>query len=191
MNSYEPTCNSVKKLSVASIRRLPVPPPVRIRGRLPTASSTSIAERRAKLRAPRWPDDGPWTASNSATAAAGEPTSVRCVSEAGEGLRYVGVQFSAANTASKATALERFGVRAQMQPSGPRELGHTGDVAGEEVEIDHQRRSVQAMPRSALVQQMAVKLLIVHRAGPGGPTPIDGLRRHPKTAESGFGFYCF
>ena len=74
-------------------------------------------------------------------------------------------------------ALVRLGVRAQLQTSGPREIGHAGDVAGEGVEIDHQRRRVQAMPRPLLVQQMAVKLLIVHWAsssGSEGPRAAGG-----------------
>ena len=75
-------------------------------------------------------------------------------------------------------ALVRLGVRAQLQTSGPREIRHAGDVAGEGVEIDHQRRGVQAMPRSLLVQQMAVKLLVVHSAASSGreaPWAADGV----------------
>ena len=75
-------------------------------------------------------------------------------------------------------ALVRLGVRAQLQTSGPREICHAGDVAGEGVEIDHQRRGVQAMPRSLLVQQMAVKLLVVHSAASSGreaPWAADGV----------------
>ena len=77
-------------------------------------------------------------------------------------------------------ALVRLGVRAQLQASGPREIGHARDVAGEGVEIDHQRRGVQAVPRSLLVQQMAVKLLIVHSATFSGLAAPLSLRTNSR-----------